>query len=97
MTSISHHIPQRTCIACRMVKPKRDLIRLVLISDSGVTVDPSGKKAGRGVYLCRDQECWKTGLKGGRLEHALRFSLSEDNRKQLIEYARTFAKESVSA
>ncbi len=95
--SFSHHIPQRTCVACRTVKPKRELIRLVLISNTTVEVDPSGKKAGRGAYLCREQECWNTGLKGGRIEHTLRFTLPQDNREQLIEYGKTFSKESISA
>jgi len=82
------HIPQRTCIACRQVKSKRDLIRLVHTPDGTIEVDTSGKAAGRGVYLCPAWECWETGLKGNRLEHALRSHLAQDNRKQLIEYAR---------
>ena len=84
--SISKHIPQRTCLACREVKAKRELIRLVRLPDMSVQVDTSGKKAGRGAYLCRAQECWEAGLKGGRLEHALRTALTQDNREQLIKY-----------
>jgi len=80
------HIPQRTCIACRKVVAKPELIRLVRISDGRVEVDTEGKKAGRGTYLCRARECWHTVLKGGQLEHALRVSLSQDNREQLIRY-----------
>jgi len=80
------HIPQRTCVACRKARPKRELIRLVRISDGSVGVDISGKEAGRGAYLCRARECWETGLKGGRLEHALRANLNQDNREQLIGY-----------
>jgi len=71
-------------VACRNIKAKRELIRLVCVSDGSVEVDTSGKKAGRGAYLCRAQECWKIGLKGGRLEHALRTTLTQDNRDQLI-------------
>ena len=82
------HIPQRTCVACRKVRAKRELIRLVRISDGSVEVDTSGKKAGRGAYLCRAQECWEIGLKSGRLEHTLRTTLTQDNREQLIRYAK---------
>ncbi len=82
--SITKHIPQRTCVACREVKAKRELIRLVRIADGSVEVDSSGKKAGRGAYLCRAWECWQTGLKGGRLEHTLRTTLTQDNREQLV-------------
>ena len=88
MRSISQHIPQRTCVACRKVKAKRELIRIVHTSDGNVEVDTSGKKAGRGAYLCRAPECWEVGLKGSRLEYALRTSLSQDNREQLARYGK---------
>ena len=74
-------------MACRKVKAKQELIRLVRISDSSVEVDTSGKKAGRGAYLCRSQECWEIGFKDGRLEHTLRTTLTHDNREQLIKAA----------
>ena len=86
--SIRKHIPQRTCVACREVKAKRELIRLVRISDRSVQVDTGGKRAGRGAYLCRAPECWQIGLKKGRLEHALRITLTQDNREQLIGYGK---------
>ena len=89
------HVPHRTCVACGKVNPKRELIRLVRISDGSVEVDVSGKRAGRGAYLCQAQECWKIGLKGSRLEHTLRTSLTWDNREQLIRYGRDL-KESIS-
>ena len=85
MRNIRKHIPQRTCVACRKIKPKRELIRLVRISDGSVEVDTSGKKAGRGAYLC--PECWEIGLKGSQLKHALRTTLTQDNREQLIRAA----------
>jgi len=87
------HVPQRTCVACRKVRPKRELIRVVCISDGSVEVDTGGRKAGRGAYLCRVQECWQIGLKGSRLEHALRATLTQDNREQLIEYGNELLKE----
>ena len=79
--------PQRTCVACRKVKAKRELIRLVRIPDESVEVDTGSKEAGRGAYLCPAQECWEIGLKGGRLEHSLRTTLTQDNREQLIKAA----------
>ncbi len=87
--SITKHVPQRTCIACRIVKPKRELIRLVPSANGGVEVDESGKKVGRGAYLCRGQECWQTGLKSGRLEYALRTTLTKESKEQLIEYGKS--------
>jgi len=83
--NIRKHIPQRTCVACRKVKPKRELIRLVRIADGSVEFDTSGKRAGRGAYLCL--ECWEIGLKDSQLKRALRTTLTQDNREQLIKAA----------
>jgi len=83
------HIPQRTCVACRKVSAKRELIRLVRIADGSVEIDTSGKKTGRGAYLCRMRACWESGLKGGRLEYTLRTTLTQDNREQLIKHGET--------
>ena len=84
------HVPQRTCIACRQVAAKRELIRLVRIPDGSVEVDTGGKRAGRGAYLCRARECWETGLKASRLEHVLRTTLTQDNRERLVKYGKDF-------
>lgn len=76
-------------MACRKVKTKRELIRLVHTADNNIEVDPGGKKAGRGAYLCQTRECWESGLKGNQLERALRSSLTHHDREQLMEYARS--------
>lgn len=81
------HIPQRSCIVCRTKKDKRELVRLVY-NNNAVEVDPRGKKAGRGAYLCPNFECWETGLKKGRLEYALRIRITPDNRQSLLDYAK---------
>jgi predicted RNA-binding protein YlxR (DUF448 family) len=90
------HIPQRTCVACGTVESKRQLVRLVRMSGGGVEVDLGGKMVGRGAYLCPSPECWQVGLKKGRLEHALRTTLTPDNREQLLRYSAGFVKESSS-
>ncbi|MDD4876850.1 MAG: YlxR family protein [Dehalococcoidales bacterium] len=91
--NIKKHTPQRTCIACREVKDKRELMRLIRVHSGGVEIDTSGKKVGRGAYLCCTAECWENGLKQGKLERALRTSLSKNNREQLIRDGKTFCKE----
>ena len=86
------HIPQRTCIACRKVQGKRSLIRLVRIEQEGATeviVDATGKRGGRGCYLHPNQQCWQNGLKGGKIEQALRTKLSAANREALAAFAAT--------
>ena len=78
------HVPQRTCVGCREVLPKRKMIRLVRTTD-GVQVDPTSKLAGRGAYLHDRRECWERALKGA-LGHALKTELSVHDRAQLEEF-----------
>src|SRR3989304_4350105 len=78
------HIPQRTCVGCRTVMPKRQLIRIVR-SPEGVQVDLTGKLAGRGAYLHDRRSCWERGLKS-TLANALRIALTEDERDHLIAF-----------
>jgi len=65
-------------------------------SNGSVEVDTGGKRVGRGAYLCRAQECWEVGLKGGRLEHALRTTLALENREQLMKYGEQLGEELVN-
>ncbi len=80
--------PQRTCLACRQVRAKPELVRLVRTAEGHIEIDVRGKRAGRGAYLCRLAACWETGLKPGRLEHALHASVNLDNRERLLAEAR---------
>ncbi|MBC7077075.1 MAG: RNase P modulator RnpM [Anaerolineae bacterium] len=77
------HIPMRTCVACRQTQPKRALVRVVRTPEGQIVIDPTGKRAGRGAYLCRRRSCWELALKRGSLEHALKTTLSEEERAQL--------------
>lgn len=88
-------VPQRTCAVCRTKTAKRELVRLVCAAD-GVEVDTTGKKPGRGAYLCTKLECWRAALKNGRLEYALRTKISQENRDQLVSYAKGLDKEGAS-
>lgn len=87
------HIPQRTCVGCREVLPKRSLIRIVRGAD-GVQVDPTGKMAGRGAYLHNQPSCWERGLKGS-LAHALKTVLTEEEQERLTAFAETLNSEVV--
>jgi predicted RNA-binding protein YlxR (DUF448 family) len=81
------HIPQRTCVGCRMVLPKRSLVRLVRRSE-GIQVDPTGKLAGRGAYLHNLHSCWEKGLKGS-LANALKITLTPEDLDRLVLYMQT--------
>lgn len=78
------HIPQRTCIGCRTVIAKRELVRIVRAPE-GVVVDTSGKIAGRGAYVHNTRSCWEQALKGP-ISHALRVELTEEDRQRLFDY-----------
>ncbi|MBE9501592.1 MAG: YlxR family protein [Dehalococcoidia bacterium] len=84
------HIPQRTCAGCRQVRPKRELIRIVRTATGAVEIDPTGKKSGRGVYLCQAKSCWQAGLKGEHLDRALRTKITPQNRRELALYGEMF-------
>lgn len=81
------HIPQRTCVGCRTVLAKRQLVRVVRIPD-GVVVDPTGKLAGRGAYLHDRPSCWEAGMKGA-LAHALKIDLTAADRERLEAFMNT--------
>jgi predicted RNA-binding protein YlxR (DUF448 family) len=66
--------PVRSCVACGRAADKRELVRVVRGPDGSVAVDPTGKRSGRGAYLCRDVACLEGALKGGRLERGLELS-----------------------
>ena len=83
------HIPQRMCIACRTTDAKRQLQRIVRTPEGGVEIDDTGKKNGRGAYLCRIRECWETALTRKAIDNALKITLDPDTKARLREYANT--------
>lgn len=83
------HVPQRTCVACRRTEAKRGLIRLVRDAEGRVSMDPTGKRPGRGAYLCHDPACWTMAIKRRALERALRLEqLHPDDREALLAFGR---------
>jgi uncharacterized protein len=87
------HQPLRTCIACRQTKPKRELLRIVRTPDNRVLIDATGKKSGRGAYLCAKLSCWEKAVKGKRLEHEFEIAISAEDRVALDEYIATLPKD----
>lgn len=87
------HIPLRTCIACKATKPKRELLRVVRTPDGHVMLDATGKKSGRGAYICARLSCWETALKKKRLEQEFELALSEEDRAGLDAFVATLPKD----
>src|SRR5512146_3184351 len=85
-TSRPRHVPQRTCIVCRQVRPKRELIRVVRTPAGHIELDPTGKKSGRGAYLCARRSCWEPALHQGRLEREFEMAIPAEDRPALEAY-----------
>ena len=71
-------IPQRQCMGCRERKAKRELIRVVRMTDGNVSLDFSGKLNGRGSYLCPDMNCLIKAKKARSLERSLEVPIPEE-------------------
>nr|WP_198925354.1 YlxR family protein [Dictyobacter vulcani] len=83
----------RTCIACRENKSKRELLRVVRTPEGQVLIDATGKKSGRGAYLCARLSCWQKALKEHRLEQVFETQISPEDRAALDEYVETLPKD----
>lgn len=71
-------IPMRMCLGCGEMKAKRELIRVVKSPEGDISVDKTGKKSGRGAYVCDDIECLKKARKARRLEKAFSCQISNE-------------------
>ena len=81
------HVPQRTCIGCRSVLSKRELIRIVK-TPKGILIDPSGRADGRGAYLHNNRSCWEQALKGS-INNALKVELTPEDKLKMAEFIAT--------
>ena len=71
-------IPMRKCTGCNEMKPKKELVRVVRSPEGEVSLDLTGKKPGRGAYVCRSAECLSKARKAGRLERAFSCEIPPD-------------------
>ena len=70
--------PERKCLGCNQMKLKSDLIRIVRLPDGEVTLDKTGKKSGRGAYICHDIKCFRLARKSKRPDHQLKVTIPEE-------------------
>ncbi|MDY6029829.1 MAG: YlxR family protein [Acidaminococcaceae bacterium] len=78
-------IPQRKCLGCNEMKDKKSLVRIVRSPEGEISLDLTGRKNGRGAYVCPSEECITKAVKEKRLERALEKQISEEVYKQLLE------------
>ncbi len=78
-------IPQRQCVGCRAMKDKKSLLRLVKTPEGDILLDTTGKKSGRGAYVCPDSECLKKARKSRALERALETAIPDAVYEALVQ------------
>ena len=71
-------IPMRMCLGCGEMKPKRELIRVVKSKEGDISLDLTGKKSGRGAYICKSVECFENARKARKFERSFSCMISED-------------------
>ncbi len=76
-------VPLRMCVGCREMKPKKELLRVVRSAEGVVSLDPSGRKPGRGAYVCNSEACLARAIKQKQLERAFECPLSEETSNAL--------------
>lgn len=81
-------IPQRMCIACRQMKDKRELVRCRITPEGSAEIDPTGKKSGRGAYICTAASCVARARKGNLFAKALNIEVGAELYDALEEYGK---------
>lgn len=71
-------IPLRQCVGCREMKGKKEMVRILKTTEGDIVLDMTGKKNGRGAYLCRSMECLKKARKGRGLERSFKISIPNE-------------------
>ena len=71
-------IPMRQCICCGEMKPKKEMLRIIKTAEEEILLDTTGRKNGRGAYICPDSECLKKAVKGKGLERSFKMAIPKD-------------------
>lgn len=76
--SSNKKVPMRKCVGCQEMKSKKEMMRVIKTSDDEFLLDATGRKNGRGAYLCPDRECLKKAIKSKGLERSFKQSIPEE-------------------
>lgn len=79
-------IPQRKCVVCGELKDKKDLLRIVKNKEEEILIDESGKKNGRGAYVCKSKACIEEALRTNKLNRVFRTEVPEELYEELKAY-----------
>lgn len=86
-------IPMRMCVGCREMKPKKELLRVVRSPEGEISFDLTGRKPGRGAYVCHSSECLLRAIKQKQLERTFSSPISDEVRDALSAQIVTIPKE----
>ena len=78
-------VPMRQCIGCQEMKNKKEMIRVIKTSEEEILLDATGKKNGRGAYLCRSMECFEKAVKSRGFERSLKIKIPKEVYENLKE------------
>ncbi len=81
--SVTRKIPQRQCIGCGETKNKKEMIRVIKTPEDEIVIDSTGKKNGRGAYLCNSMDCLKKAIKSRGLERSLKVNIPQEVYEEL--------------
>lgn len=86
-------VPMRLCTGCGEMKPKKELIRVIKTEDEAFTIDVTGKKNGRGAYICKSLDCLEMAYKNRGLERSLKTGIPKDIKENLLKELKAFVEE----
>jgi hypothetical protein len=92
MTMANKKIPLRKCVGCGQMKTKKELIRVIRTPEEEIILDSTGRKNGRGAYLCADLQCFQAARKSRGLERSLKMAIPETVYESLEKEMNAFAK-----
>lgn len=82
---VTKKVPMRQCTGCREMRSKRDMIRVIKTAENEICIDATGRKNGRGAYICPNMDCLKQAMKNRGLERSLKTAIPETVYQQLEE------------
>ena len=76
--AVKKKVPMRKCVGCGEMKPKKELIRILRTEEGEFVVDATGRKNGRGAYICPSMDCFKKAVKGKGLERSFKQAIPQE-------------------
>lgn len=88
---MSKKIPMRQCVGCGEMKSKKELLRIIKTAEDEILLDTTGKKNGRGAYICPNGDCLQMAIKAKGLERSLKTAIPKEITENLIKEMETIA------